>query len=182
MPITVSDVPVISASQDTLVDAGSSIELSASTTLGDLNWTWTPNTQGDILACLNNDCTLVEVSPLISTVFTVTASSTAGCEVSEQIAVLLNVSDGIGVPNTFSPNGDGLNDLLFVKGQNIVEMDFKVFNRFGELVFETNDQSIGWDGNFRLKEEKDASFAWMLRYELLDGRSGDMNGNVTIVR
>jgi gliding motility-associated-like protein len=61
-------------------------------------------------------------------------------------------------------------------------MDFKVFNRFGELVFETNDQSIGWDGNFRLKEEKDASFAWMLRYELLDGRSGDMNGNVTIVR
>lgn len=182
VPITVSDVPVITASQDTLVNGGSSVELSASTTLGDLNWTWAPDNQGDILDCLNNDCTLVEVSPLISTVFTVTASSAAGCEVSEQISVLLNVSDGIGVPTTFSPNGDGLNDLLYVKGQHILEMDFKVFNRYGELVFETTNQTIGWDGNFRLKEEKDANFAWMLRYKLLDGRSGDMNGNVTIVR
>jgi len=182
MPITVSNVPVLTASQDTVIDAGTSLILNASTTLGDLEWSWTPTNQGTILNCLNTPCSSVEVNPLISTIFTVTASSAAGCSVSESVSVLLNLEDGIGVPNSFSPNGDGLNDLLFVKGQNIVEMDFKVYNRYGELVFETSEQTIGWDGNFKMKEEKDATFAWMLRYKLLDGRSGDMNGNVTILR
>ena len=56
------------------------------------------------------------------------------------------------IPNAFTPDGDGYNDILRVEGTNITEMVFMIFDRWGQKVFETNDQSIGWDGSFKGKQ------------------------------
>jgi hypothetical protein len=54
----------------------------------------------------------------------------------------------IAVPNAFSPNGDGQNDILYVRGSGFGEFELMIFNRIGEMVFKTNDESVGWDGTF----------------------------------
>ena len=101
------------------------------------------------------------------------------------------------MPNAFSPNGDGENDFLkiltnvdsdnnfingFIEGGAIVEMNFEIFNRFGQLVFRTTDPHEGWDGNFKGKPMNPAVFVYRLDYLLINGLSASLNGNVTLYR
>ncbi|MCB0814863.1 MAG: gliding motility-associated C-terminal domain-containing protein, partial [Flavobacteriales bacterium] len=86
------------------------------------------------------------------------------------------------VPNAFTPNGDGSNDLLFVRGRFITELDFQVFDRWGEKVFETSDQNVGWDGTFRGKPVDPAVFVYHLTVRCEDGQRYFKKGNVTVIR
>jgi gliding motility-associated-like protein len=61
-------------------------------------------------------------------------------------------------------------------------MTFRIFNRYGQLVFESIDPNIGWDGSFNGKDENAGVFVYTLDYELFDGTTGSINGNVTLVR
>jgi gliding motility-associated-like protein len=86
------------------------------------------------------------------------------------------------IPNAFTPNGDGNNDLLFVRGENIERMYLAIYNRWGELVFDTNDQSIGWDGTYRGKPVDPAVFVYHLDLDCVDGQNYLKKGNVTVIR
>lgn len=86
------------------------------------------------------------------------------------------------VPNTFTPNGDGVNDTLFVRGQHIERLDFQVFDRWGERVFRTEDPTIGWNGHFRGKLVDPAVFVYHLKAWCIDGQEYFKKGNVTVVR
>lgn len=70
------------------------------------------------------------------------------------------------VPLAFSPNDDGNNDILFVRGDNIASMHFVVYDRWGNVMFETADQSIGWNGFFKNNLVNPGTFAWKLEYVL----------------
>lgn len=85
------------------------------------------------------------------------------------------------VPNAFSPNNDGQNDVFYVRGQNLTEVDFKVFNRWGELVFETTDQTVGWDGIYDGKQADPDVYVYHLRVICFDGQENLIKGNVTIL-
>lgn len=93
-----------------------------------------------------------------------------------------NYSYDIGVPQAFSPNGDGNNDILYVKGDGINTLTFKVYNRYGQLVFSSNSQTIGWNGNFKGKEENPGVFVWVLECEFVDGIKANRKGNITLLR
>ncbi len=86
------------------------------------------------------------------------------------------------VPNAFSPNDDGENDVLYVRGRNITDLYFAIFNRWGEKVFETNDQSIGWDGLFRNRNSDPAVFDYYLKYFCDGNKQYFQKGNVTLIR
>jgi gliding motility-associated-like protein len=86
------------------------------------------------------------------------------------------------VPNAFSPNGDGQNDLLFVRGQNLTEIQFKVFDRWGELVFETTDQLVGWDGSFKGKPVDPDVYVYHLQVICFDGQENLIKGNITVLK
>lgn len=86
------------------------------------------------------------------------------------------------VPNAFTPNGDGENDELFVRGRNITDVYFAVFNRWGEKVFETRDISVGWDGYFRGRSADPAVFDWYLQYFCEGQQEFFQKGNVTLIR
>ena len=96
--------------------------------------------------------------------------------------MVVNFIEGIGVASAFSPNGDGENDILYVQGYNLYAVNLLVYNKFGELVFETNDQSIGWDGTFRNRDENPGVYTWVLNYNLTNGSSGTVSGNTTLFR
>lgn len=183
--ITVLPPPTISVSPDDFISLGDTAQITATASSGDISWSWTPNTQGNILDCTVSDCSEADVTPVITTVFTATTTTLDGCQASADVEILVIVPTGgysIGVPNTFSPNGDNNNDILYVDGYGITTMIFRIYNRYGQLVFETNDQSIGWNGTFNQEELNPATFAWTLEYVLVSGESGKKNGNVTLLK
>jgi gliding motility-associated-like protein len=86
------------------------------------------------------------------------------------------------VPNTFTPNGDGENDIFRVKGIKITEVYFAVYNRWGEKVFETNDLNKGWDGMYKGKQADIGVFGWYLKVKCINGEEAFKKGNVTLIR
>ena len=175
--ITVFDNPTVSAELDTLIDLGGQADLIAtSPNIGD--FLWTPDTY--YIDC--DTCATTYAQPQLNTDYIVVFTDPNGCTAQDTVKVDVNFIEGIGVPQAFSPNGDGHNDQLVVKGFGIEKMSFKIYNRYGQLVFESDDQEHGWDGNFKGKEENPGVFVWTLEYRLLNNSSGILKGNTTLIR
>jgi gliding motility-associated-like protein len=85
------------------------------------------------------------------------------------------------IPDAFSPNGDGNNDVLFVRGNNIKTMHIAIYDRWGEKVFESNDQSTGWDGTYKGKELNSSVFMYYCTWKYLDGGEFRQKGDITLV-
>ncbi|MGB0166870.1 MAG: gliding motility-associated C-terminal domain-containing protein, partial [Luteibaculum sp.] len=86
------------------------------------------------------------------------------------------------VPNAFSPNGDNENDLLKVRGAFIRDVLFRVYDRWGQLVFETTNQEIGWDGTFKGKALNPAVYVYYVEGFCVNNERFYMQGNVTLLR
>jgi len=86
------------------------------------------------------------------------------------------------VPNAFTPNNDGHNDLLFVKGGPFVKMSLRVYNNWGEMVFDTNDQDKGWDGKYKGEPVPLGVYVWILDVDMYNGKSVRKTGDVTILK
>lgn len=97
-------------------------------------------------------------------------------------ALSSEVGASVFVPNVFSPNGDGSNDVLRVRGKGIEDMQFIIFNRWGEKVFETMDVSTGWDGTYNGEPMNLSVFVYVLKGKYKDGKLFDVKGNVTLMR
>lgn len=88
----------------------------------------------------------------------------------------------IGLPTGFSPNGDGENDILYVRGAAIKTLDLKIFNRWGQLVFETTSQQKGWDGTYNGQPQPIEAYAYVLDVSFIDGTARLLKGNITLLR
>jgi len=110
------------------------------------------------------------------------ATNAAGCvdTVCKQVAAI--VIPLFDVPNAFSPNNDGRNDVLMVRGFGIAKFNLKIFNRWGQLVFESNDPTIGWDGRFKGAIQPMDAYAYAVSVEFSDGTKTNKTGNITLLR
>lgn len=86
------------------------------------------------------------------------------------------------IPNAFTPNGDGENDKLFVYGAMIQGILFRIYDRWGELVFETTNRNEGWDGTFRGKLLDPDVYDYYLQVDCVDGLQNIIKGNITLMR
>lgn len=86
------------------------------------------------------------------------------------------------VPNAFTPDGDGLNDEVFVRGRNLTELEFSIYNRWGELVFQTRNQQQGWDGRHNGSDADPAVYVYQLDAVCVDGQTYFHKGNLTLIR
>jgi len=112
-----------------------------------------------------------------------TIATQNGCPASHCERLIVETEAAVGVPNAFSPNGDGYNDILYVRGFNVLELNFKLFNRWGELVFETNNLDEGWDGIYKGQSHEMDVFAYLLNARLTTGELiKDETGNITLLR
>lgn len=91
------------------------------------------------------------------------------------------VYEDVFVPNAFTPNGDGNNDVLYVRGLGITEVQFAVYDRWGEKVFETNEQDKGWDGKYEGMLADPGVFVYYLNIVYCDGQKYFEKGNVTLI-
>ena len=120
---------------------GDSVLLSASAAAGFL---WNPSTGLSCATCANS-----MASPQQTTIYCVTMTDNLGCSDSACVAVNteMNCNTEFFIPNSFSPNGDGINDTLFVYGNCMTGVSFKIFDRWGNQLFKSNDVTKGWDGS-----------------------------------
>lgn len=130
----------------------------------------------------------VIVTPNITTTYTVTGTDSNGCESSSTVTVTVRndcpVADPIiKIPTAFSPNSDGLNDIFRIEEwANFTLIAFKVFNRWGEIVFETGDITDGWNGETRGNVQQLGSYAFIILGVDAANEPVVVRGNVTLVR
>ncbi|MBV8254859.1 MAG: gliding motility-associated C-terminal domain-containing protein [Chitinophaga sp.] len=86
------------------------------------------------------------------------------------------------VPNLFSPNGDGINDIEYVYGTAIAQLEFRIYNQWGQLVFESRDQRQGWDGTMNGVKQPVGVYVYILKATMQDGTVVTKKGNVTLMR
>ena len=113
-------------------------------------------------------------------VITLTVFDNNGC--SDTVSKSIDVQILPQVPTAFTPNKDNNNDLLFVKGGPFENITFRVYNNWGELLFETTDQKIGWDGTKTGKDQPVGVYVWTLVVDMYNNRQVKKNGDVTLIR
>jgi gliding motility-associated-like protein len=163
----------------TTIQTGDAVSLNASSyTSGATSYSWTPALD---LSC--TDCGITEASPLQTTMYIVEATNSVGCSDYDSILVRVSLKCGeVFVPNAFSPNGDGKNDVLRVKNNCFLQVLFRIYNRWGELVFQTEDPNVGWDGTYKGSPLDAGVFVYFVEGVLSDKTTIDKKGNVTLIR
>ena len=106
----------------------------------------------------------------------------AYCEDTFCLPIYMDFLPLIGVPNAFSPNQDGVNDIIYVEGIGIESLLFKIYNRWGELVFESNNQSIGWDGTYKDVLQEMEVYTYTVNAVFINGEQAVLKGNITLMR
>ncbi|MBC7694550.1 MAG: gliding motility-associated C-terminal domain-containing protein [Burkholderiales bacterium] len=180
---SVSSICVVSSSGTLGVNAGGSTTIYSGESTGitanvpsGSTVVWSPSVS---LSC--STCVSSIASPTITTTYTVTASS-GGCTGVDTVTIFVDIKCGeLFIPSAFSPNDDGQNDMLFVMGNCIKNMEFVIFDRWGEKVFVSNDPAFGWDGTFNGKKLDPAAFAFYLK-ATVDGKDVVQKGSISIVK
>jgi gliding motility-associated-like protein len=110
------------------------------------------------------------------------AINAAGCSDTTCQPVSALITDAVDVPNAFTPLSSDINNKVFVKGFGITKLQFIIWNRWGQKVFETNDVNIGWDGKFKGVVQPMDVYAYTLSVEFFDGKKATKKGDITLIR
>lgn len=168
---------------DTSIYCGDSITLQVNSSSSISNYNWTPETG---LSC--STCPEPVASNSQSQTYTLTAISTDGCVAIDSIQIEIDDEGRIYIPNAFTPNNDGINDIFYIFGDNIDKvLVFRVFDRWGGMVykgenFPANDPAFGWDGKHQGKPAHIDVYAWYARLQLCNGSIVFKKGDVTLLR
>ncbi|MCB9080579.1 MAG: PKD domain-containing protein [Lewinellaceae bacterium] len=175
--VRLEDIQVEISASPTTIERGESSTITV-TGCADCQYSWSPATG------LNTTTgAQVIASPTDTTTYTVTVSRN-GCE--KTLEVTINVVPpcvtSVFVPNAFSPNGDGRNDVLFVRGFGIETMRFIIYNRWGQEIFVSQSLTNGWDGTYKGKAVPPDVYGWYLEVQCGSEDIVRKKGNVTLLR
>jgi gliding motility-associated-like protein len=121
--------------------------------------------------------------PTVNTTYILTAYNSKKCKYNDTMTVCVEPDCGeMYIPNAFSPNSDGNNDVLYVRGKCLKNMIFMVFNRWGEKVFESTNQADGWDGTYKGSLMNTGVFVYRLEGTTFQGEAYSKKGNITLMR
>lgn len=185
--ITEPDEFTIEAINDLDIEFGDAavLDVTASNGANPIMYVWTP---AAFLSC--SDCkSPVADSLSVDTYFEVFATDNNGCTAESAMYVRVNTPRYVFIANGFTPNDDGNNDVLYVQGgRGTAEvLSFRVFDRWGELVYETmnsplNDESFGWDGTYKGQDMNGGVFVWAVEVLFEDGKTVTYKGSTVLIR
>jgi gliding motility-associated-like protein len=182
--IKVNPVPSVEAGADLTIVVGSAGQLQATGSPDITGWKWTP---GYNLSCV--DCPDPKADPRQTTAYSIQVVNSGGCTSQDELTVFVVCNNGnLFVPNTFSPNGNGHNDRFYPRGTGVYKIRlFRVYNRWGEIVFEktnfdANDAGAGWDGTYKGQKLSPDVYVYTMdvvceNYQLLS-----FKGDITLLR
>ncbi|MCB0704861.1 MAG: proprotein convertase P-domain-containing protein [Saprospiraceae bacterium] len=178
---------VIVQAPEVVINLGDIIDLFAyaNNEIGPTSYTWIEPYLGT-LDC--NDCFNPTVTTQNTITYEVVVVDSLGCTDSDFVTVRVEKERVVEVPTGFSPNNDGENDLLLVHGKEgtIVNL-FRVYDRWGELLYENNgffvnDPTVGWNGEFRSQPMGSGVYIWYLEVTYIDGVTESFKGGTTLIR
>lgn len=176
--VTMNPQPVVNASaSETSINLGDTVQLSA---IGGISYTWLPD---EGLSCSN--CANPLANPSQTTTYIVVGDDESGCRSADTITIDVDIICGnVFVPTIFSPNEKGpqSNETLCVFSSCVDQLKFVVYNRWGELVFETDDITKCWDGFYNGKDAISGIYAYNLYILQLDGTVVNKMGTINLVR
>ncbi|MGA2823422.1 MAG: SBBP repeat-containing protein [Bacteroidales bacterium] len=174
LSLTVNPLPIAWAGNDIRTSYGNPVQLNAT---GGVSYQWNPPDY------LSNPFVSDPVStPLTTITYVVTVTDSNGCSATDTVKILLDEYIII-FPNAFTPNGDGLNDVFRPKADNICRFTMSVYNRIGQLLFETDNIETGWNGMFRGELCPAGVYVYTATYEFAgSGERKTISGNFTLLR
>lgn len=173
--VTVNTPPQATASPDTTIEMGEQVQLIAT---GGINYEWTPATG---LSCTN--CATPIAKPMETTDYCIRVTDANGCEDNACLRIVVIFKCGeIYVPNIISPNGDGQNDEAKVYGNCIDQMEWHIFDRWGNEVFKTSSPDETWDGTHNKKGVTEGVYFYWLKIITRQQEIKEMKGSITVIR
>ena len=184
VPVKVWPIPTVSAGLDKTINIGQTIDLFP-TISGDVTAVnWTPTT-----GIFRNAFPGVTVKPNQTTEYTVDVSNPGGCKAKDKVTIFVICNNAnIFIPNSFSPNGDGMNDQFYVRGSGLFTIKtLRIFNRWGQVVFEhsnvrPNESSDGWDGTFKGEKLTPDVFVYTVELICDNNELLRFQGNVALIK
>ena len=171
------------AGADKTINVGQVLDLvpAISSDVREVNWSPT----GSIF---RNSFPAISIKPKETTTFTVEVKNEGGCTARDNVTVYVLCNDAnVFIPNTFSPNGDGANDVFYPRGKGLFRIkSARVFNRWGEVVYEKgefapNDASSGWDGTYKGRKLNADVFIYMIEILCDNNTVLVYKGNVALI-
>jgi gliding motility-associated-like protein len=176
--------PTIDVGPDITLGAGSTANLNVSSSSNVVSYSWSPSIG---LSCTNCQNPIVTGGDNVT--YVVKATTASGCSATDQLKVIVTCNDAnIFVPNTFTPNGDGMNDVFYVRGNGIFAVkSLRIFNRWGEVVFEkkdltANDPLHGWNGMYKGQKAPTETYIYQLEVLCTNRQVLKYNGTISLVQ
>jgi gliding motility-associated-like protein len=163
------------AAPDTEIYLGESVDIFVVDTIAGDTYEW------------NNGATTSNqtVTPEETTTYTVTVTDVDGCTGIASITITViqpECEEDVFLPNAFTPNGDDVNSVLFVRSNFVDEMLLIIYNRWNEEVFRSTSQNVGWDGTYKGVDLAPDSYAYYLTVTCVDGFTIERSGNINLIR
>ena len=182
--VYVPPTPSITFGPDPVIPVGTTIPIPVTYGPNISTYTWLPTTG---LSCVN--CPVPVAGPRSTTKYKVSVEDIYGCNNSSDITVIVVCNDkNFFIPNTFSPNNDGQNDVFYPRGTGLARVQsMRIFNRLGEMIFErrnfnANDPSVGWDGTYKGKKGEMDTYVYLIELVCENSVVIPYKGNVTLIR
>jgi gliding motility-associated-like protein len=170
---------------DNLIQRGDSLQLEAVVSGGTAidSIFWKPDS-------ISQNATVIHVQPRVATTYSITVVDANGCRADDQITIYVEHDRRVFIPNAFSPNDDGVNDVfgIFADNSQVARVrSFLVFNRWGEAMFELynfspNNPSLGWNGQHRGQVMNTGVYVYVAEVEFTDGEVIIYKGDVVLTR
>ncbi|MDQ6609577.1 MAG: PKD domain-containing protein, partial [Bacteroidota bacterium] len=182
--ILVNPLPTVILPGTINKQAGFPVTIPAKYTSNVVSYNWSPAVG---LSC--TDCPEPIVTTKFDTKYKVSFIDSNGCKNTGEVQIIVFCKNAnVFVPNTFSPNGDGSNDVFYVRGKGLERIkSLRVFNRWGEIVFEksnfaVNDPSVGWDGRYKDAKPQPDVYIYQLEVFCENSQVISFEGNIALIK
>jgi len=157
------------------INYGNNVTLTAG---GGSSYLWSPSTD---VAC--DTCPITKATPTVTTTYTVKIKDANGCIINDTVTIDVIEPCNIFVPNAFSPdNPNKVNSTLYVRSECLATVDFLVYDRWGNKVFESKEMNLGWDGTYNGKAMNEGTFVYYVTGTTFGGKTLTAKGNVSLIR
>ncbi len=175
--VTVTDKPIVAD-----ITGPSTVNMAGTIALTDATPSGTWSSSNPSIATVSNSGTVLGISAGTATISYTVTNSCGSTVKSFVVTVQLPTYDDVYIPNAFTPNGDGNNDVFRVYGTVIQSLEMKVFNQWGELIFETTNLLGNWDGRYKGKMQPVGVYVYATRIKLINGTVLNRKGSINLVR
>lgn len=182
--IAVFKYPAIELGPDASIPSGTSYQINGTGSNDIVSINWKPSTG---LSCIN--CLNPVASPERTTNYTAIATNNGNCSVADNINIIVFCNEqNFFMPNTFSPNNDGMNDVFYPRGKGLAGIQsLRIYNRLGQKVFEkqnfmANDPSAGWNGIINGEKAPQDVYVYIIEFVCSNSNVVSYKGNVSLIR